>query len=105
MSHTQTLQRRIQEASVTEGLAVGYLIHQGHHQGFCSLPTHEILGVKKEDLIQAVQDKLQQQAALFRVTFGVKEGFVCMQGKSTNAKHSVLVLRDTAITTARRLCE
>lgn len=71
---------------MTEGLPVVYLIHQGHHQGLRSLSTHEILGVEKEDLIQAVQDELQQQAALFRVTFGVKEGFICMQGTSTSAK-------------------
>lgn len=69
---------------MTEGHPGGYLIHQGHHQGFCSLSTHEVLGVEEEDLIQAAQDKLQQQAALFRVTLGVKEGFICTQ--STNAK-------------------
>lgn len=90
---------------MAEGLAVGYLIHQGHHQGFCSLSTHEILGVKKEDLIQAVQDKLQQQAALLGVALRVKEGFICTQGKSTNAKHSVLVLRVTVTITTRRLWE
>lgn len=86
MQHTENMQRPIQEASVT-GRPVGYLIHQRHHQGFRSLFTHEILGVKQEDLIQAVQDKLQQQAALLGVMLRVKKGFICTQGKSTSTEH------------------
>lgn len=52
------------------------LIDERVHEGVRSLLADETLRVVQEDLVEAVQEILQQQATLLHILLRTKEGFV-----------------------------